>query len=111
MRITTNNTLNRRTLLRGMGAALALPLLDSMTPARAAGAKPIIRLGFVYTPNGMIPAGWLPKTEGAAYEITPTMRSCNPRRSGRRQTPRKIAALVTSDAAGSPRYRARTSFI
>jgi hypothetical protein len=75
MRINMNQALNRRTLLRGMGAALALPLLDSMIPARVfGGGKPIIRLGFVYTPNGMIPAGWLPKTEGAGFEITPTMR-------------------------------------
>src|SRR3954466_11444938 len=81
MRININNSLNRRTLLRGMGAALALPLLDSMIPARAAaGSKPIMRLGFVYTPNGMIPAGWLPKTEGADYQITPTMRPLAPHR-------------------------------
>jgi Protein of unknown function (DUF1552) len=79
MRINFNHTLNRRTLLRGLGGALALPLLDSMIPARAAaGTKPIIRLGFVYTPNGMIPAGWLPKIEGAGFEITPTMRPLAP---------------------------------
>jgi hypothetical protein len=78
MRINTNISLNRRTLLRGMGAALALPLLDSMVPARAAGTKPIIRLGFVYTPNGMMPAGWLPKSEGAGFEVTPTMRPLAP---------------------------------
>jgi hypothetical protein len=79
MRIRTNNALDRRTLLRGLGTALALPLLDSMIPARAAtGSKPIIRVGFVYTPNGMIPAGWLPKTEGASFEITPTMRPLAP---------------------------------
>jgi hypothetical protein len=79
MRINFNNALNRRTLLRGLGGALALPLLDSMIPARAGAAtKPIIRLGFVYTPNGMIPAGWLPKIEGAGFEITPTMRPLAP---------------------------------
>jgi hypothetical protein len=74
MRINTNKSLDRRTLLRGFGAALALPLLDSMIPARAAASSRPIRLGFVYVPNGMIPAGWLPKTEGAGFEITPTMR-------------------------------------
>ena len=79
MNITTNRTLDRRTLLRGMGAALALPMLDSMVPARAASAaKPIIRLGFVYVPNGMIPKGWLPATEGTGFEITPTMRPLAP---------------------------------
>lgn len=78
MRITTNKTLDRRTLLRGFGAALALPLLDSMIPARAAATARPIRLGFVYVPNGMIPKGWLPATEGAAFEITPTMRPLAP---------------------------------
>jgi hypothetical protein len=79
MRVNFNYALNRRTLLRGIGGALALPLLDSMIPARAAaGTKPIIRLGFVYTPNGMIPAGWLPKIEGSGFEITPTMRPLAP---------------------------------
>ncbi len=79
MMIRTNGTLNRRTLLRGLGTALALPLLDSMIPARAfAASTPIIRLGFVYVPNGMIPKGWLPSTEGADFEITPTMRPLAP---------------------------------
>lgn len=79
MRINTNGALNRRAVLRGLGTALALPLLDSMIPARAAaGAKPIIRLGFVYVPNGMIPKGWLPTTVGADFEITPTMRPLAP---------------------------------
>src|ERR1700722_5862268 len=79
MMINTNRTLNRRTLLRGLGTALALPLLDSMAPARAAtAAKPIMRLGFVYVPNGMIPAGWLPATQGAGFEIPPTMRPLAP---------------------------------
>jgi len=77
MTIRTNGALSRRTLLRGLGTALALPLLDSMIPARAAGG-PIIRLGFVYTPNGMIPKGWLPATEGADFEITPTLRPLAP---------------------------------
>jgi Protein of unknown function (DUF1552) len=79
MMINTNKALNRRTVLRGLGTALALPLLDSMIPARAAtGVKPVIRLGWVYTPNGMIPKGWLPTVEGADFEITPTMRPLAP---------------------------------
>ena len=79
MMINSNKALNRRTLLRGLGTALALPLLDSMVPARAASAaKPIIRLGFVYVPNGMMPKGWLPATEGTGFEITPTLRPLAP---------------------------------
>ncbi|MGH8570504.1 MAG: DUF1552 domain-containing protein, partial [Gammaproteobacteria bacterium] len=67
----------RRTFLRGAGATLALPLLDGMVPAFAAtgdtAAKPAIRLGFVYVPNGIIMEKWTPATEGANFEITPTL--------------------------------------
>ena len=67
----------RRTFLQGFGATLALPLLDGMVPAFAStmdtAAKPVVRLGFVYVPNGIIMDKWTPKTEGAAFEITPTL--------------------------------------
>ena len=77
MRINTNRALNRRTVLRGLGAAVGLPFLDAMMPARAAVNSPI-RIGFVYTPNGMIPKGWLPAKEGRDFEITPTLRPLEP---------------------------------
>ena len=52
----TKMALPRRTFLRGMGVTLALPLLDAMVPALSRGrqtaAKPVRRLGFIYTPNG-----------------------------------------------------------
>ena len=58
----------RRTVLRGAGVTLALPLLDAMIPAMAAtrlsSAKPAVRLGFVYVPNGIIQKGWLPAKTG-----------------------------------------------
>ncbi len=67
----------RRTVLRGLGSVLALPLLDSMVPALSAlqktAAKPINRFGVMYVPNGMIMKNYLPLTEGAAYEMTPTL--------------------------------------
>jgi hypothetical protein len=67
----------RRAMLRGMGAALALPLLDSMVPAfsalAATPAKPVNRFGVVYIPNGMIMQNYLPATEGRDYELTPTL--------------------------------------
>ena len=67
----------RRTFLRGVGTALALPLLDSMVPAFAAtgdtAVKPTLRLTNVYVPNGRIMGRWIPATEGAAYELTPTL--------------------------------------
>ena len=68
--------LPRRTFLRGAGAALALPLLDSMTPALAASGKSAtqpLRIGYLYLPTGRIMEAWTPKTEGSDYEITPTL--------------------------------------
>ena len=54
----------RRTVLRGLGATLALPLLDSMVPALTAIAKtaaaPVRRLGVFYVPNGMAMPYWYP---------------------------------------------------
>src|SRR6266576_3967345 len=67
----------RRTVLRGIGATLALPFLDSMVPALSAlgktAAKPVNRFGVMYVPNGMIMKNYLPLVEGAAYELTPTL--------------------------------------
>ena len=68
--------LPRRTFLRGAGAALALPLLDSMTPALAASGKSAtqpLRIGYLYLPTGRIMEAWTPKAEGSDYEITPTL--------------------------------------
>src|SRR5436190_2019544 len=75
--IISKKAIPRRTVLRGIGASLALPLLDSMVPALSAmaktAAKPINRFGVVYVPNGMIMQNYLPKSEGAAWELTPTL--------------------------------------
>ena len=66
-------TLPRRTFLRGMGAAVALPLLDAMVPALAATSpKPVKRLGFVYLPNGAVMQSWTPKGEGDLV-LSPTL--------------------------------------
>jgi hypothetical protein len=83
-----NRTIPRRTFLRGVGAALALPLLDSMRPAASAleASTPPVRLGYVYTPNGIIgacdksprPFMWTPKTAGANFEFSPTMKALEP---------------------------------
>jgi Protein of unknown function (DUF1552) len=72
--IITKKSLSRRTFLRGAGVTLTLPLLDAMTPAFTPAAKPVVRLGFVYVPNGIIPEKWFPKTEGANFEFMPTMK-------------------------------------
>ena len=71
--IITGTHLPRRTFLRGLGAAVALPMLDAMTPALAkaapAGAGPR-RLVFTYVPNGVSMAGWTPKGAGAGFELS-----------------------------------------
>jgi len=77
--IITRKALNRRTFLRGVGTALALPLLDSMIPAMAGPrVAPAIRLGFVYVPNGIIQKDWVPQTLGTNFEIMPTMKPLEP---------------------------------
>lgn len=66
--------LPRRTFLRGMGAAVALPLLDAMVPALAVGvtaATPVRRLGFIYTPNGATMSAWTPAGEGGMLDVLP----------------------------------------
>ncbi len=75
--IITKKSLSRRTVLRGIGTTLALPMLDAMAPAfaLAAAKKSPVRLGFVFHPVGMILDRWLPKTEGREFEITPTMKA------------------------------------
>jgi hypothetical protein len=62
--------ISRRTLLRGIGAAVALPWLESMTPAFARSTEAIpVRMGFIYTPNGKNMDDWTPKAEGADFEL------------------------------------------
>jgi hypothetical protein len=65
-------------MLRGTGAAVALPLLDAMFPAMAAAPGPVRRLGVVYHPNGVIYDQWLPTGVGADYELSPTLAVLKP---------------------------------
>ena len=75
----TKKHLPRRAFLRGTGAVLALPFLDAMVPAFASTlAKPVTRMGFMYVPNGIISAGWLPKTEGVGFEFNTSMKALEP---------------------------------
>lgn len=78
MNFVTGKSLSRRTLLRGLGAAVGLPLLDSMAPALQAAPAPIKRAAFLYTPNGIIMNSWTPATEGAGFEFTPTLKPLEP---------------------------------
>ena len=70
-----NNALSRRTVLRGMGAAIALPFLDAMVPAALAtqAARPASRFLAFYVPNGMAMQYWSPETEGRDFELTPIL--------------------------------------
>lgn len=68
--------LPRRTFIKGMGATVALPFLDAMSPALVAQAKQAapMRLGFFYVPNGIIDATWFPKGEGSNFELASTLK-------------------------------------
>jgi len=78
----TKKALSRRTVLRGMGATLALPVLDAMAPAVTAvqrsAAQAVPRLGFFYVPNGIYPPAWRPTGEGTAFSLAPTMSPLEP---------------------------------
>ena len=65
----TGKSLPRRTFLKGVGAAVALPFLDSMVPAFAAPGKPPVRLAFLYVPNGIDMKNWNVPQEGAFGEL------------------------------------------
>ncbi|MCW2349316.1 MULTISPECIES: DUF1552 domain-containing protein [unclassified Sphingobium] len=71
----TRKSLSRRTVLRGAGACLALPFLESMIPAASSGLPPArTRLGFFYVPHGAVMDRFRPATLGAGFELSPTLR-------------------------------------
>ena len=82
--IITRKHLSRRTLLRGAGTALALPLLDAMIPALRAdhltAAAPVRRLGFIFYTLGVNEAKWRPSGEGADYKLSEALAPLAPHR-------------------------------
>src|SRR5688572_1098254 len=74
----TKSALSRRTVLRGIGASLALPLLDAMVPALVPTARtaaaPTRRFGAVFVPMGERPSHWTPATSGAGFEFSPILK-------------------------------------
>ncbi len=73
--------ISRRTVLRGLGATVALPFMEAMVPvsalasaAKARAAIPPLRMAYVFVPNGIEMNSWTPKIEGADYELTPILR-------------------------------------
>jgi Protein of unknown function (DUF1552) len=109
--IITKKAISRRTVLRGAGAALALPLLDSMIPALSAAPKPVTRFGAVYVPNGIVMSKWTP-ADGPALELSPTLAPLEPFRdrslvlTGLNSTPppERAAALVGNHSRASTRF-------
>ena len=65
--------ISRRTMLKGLGTAMALPWMEAMAPVTSAFGAPAAvapkRLAFIYTPNGMNMADWTPKQEGTSFEL------------------------------------------
>ena len=82
--IVTKKRVSRRAVMRGLGATMALPLLDAMVPAfspiRLSAASPTRRLTTVYVPNGIIMEQWTPSAEGADFDLPPTLAPLAPHR-------------------------------
>ena len=78
----TKKHVSRRTLLRGAGAAIALPLLDSMVPAATAlaqtAARPKSRLGCIYIPHGATMDKWTPAATGSRFELSEILAPLEP---------------------------------
>jgi hypothetical protein len=82
MKFITKKHMSRRTVLRGLGTALSLPLLDSMVPAQTPLAKtaanPEIRLGLCFIPHGAVMANWTPAGEGTDLQLSRTLTPLEP---------------------------------
>jgi hypothetical protein len=82
MRYPAKKYLSRRALLRGAGATIALPLLESMIPAgvarAATHATPRSRLACIYIPHGAVMSRWTPATDGTGFEFSPILKSLEP---------------------------------
>ena len=78
--MTIPKALPRRSFLRGIGTAISLPFLDAMVPAfaRAAAAKPPLRMAFVYVPNGIMMRDWNPEHEGKLTELPRILKPLEP---------------------------------
>jgi hypothetical protein len=81
----TRKSISRRTVLRGAGASIALPLLDAMLPAATAlaqtAAAPQPRMGFIYFPHGAVMKAWSPEQTGTGYTMSPILKPLEPFRS------------------------------
>jgi hypothetical protein len=112
--IITRKAIPRRTMLRGIGATLALPLLDGMIPALTAqavtAARPINRFGVMYVVNGMIMENWTPAAEGAGYGLTPTLAALASHRD-RFSVLTGLACVPSAGRPGGAHAKASTRFL
>ena len=110
----TKKAIPRRTMLRGIGATLALPLLDAMVPPLTAlqntAAKPITRFGVMYVPNGMVMEQWTPAAEGAGFELTPTLAPLAPFKNDLLVLS-NLACVPTPGRPGGAHAKASTRFL
>src|SRR5215813_6813789 len=110
MHFLTHKHIDRRTLLRGIGAAIALPALDAMFPALASSPKPPRRLAVVYVPNGIIMKDWKVATTGQDFAFTRILKPLEPFR-------REITVLsglanhAAENAQGGGHAKATGSFL
>lgn len=110
--IVLKKSLSRREVLRGLGATVSLPLLDSMIPAFSlqGATAPVNRFGVVYVPNGMIMENYLPAKEGPDYELTPTLRALEPFRE-HFQVLSGLNCVPTPGRPGGAHAKASTRFL
>ena len=78
MTIITGKSLSRRTLLRGVGGAIALPVLDAMRPALGASVTQARRVAVIYVPNGIVMNDWTPKEIGKDFTFTRILKPLEP---------------------------------
>jgi hypothetical protein len=104
----TRKSLPRRTVLRGLGTVVALPFLESMVPAMTAlaqsAARPPLRFGAVYVPNGCPIPYWMPEGEAGPLKLTPILQPLAPFQSQLTvigQLSRPGGAAVTDHAVSS----------
>ena len=108
----TKKALSRRTMLRGLGTAVALPALDAMLPAMTRAESRPLCMGFVYVPNGIIMDRWTPAAEGADWTLTPTLEPLG----GLRDRTLLLSGLAQNNGrslgdAGGDHARAAASFL
>jgi len=96
--------LSRRTLLKGTGASIALPMLDAMTPALAQAKVAPPRLGFIYFPHGSVIHEWIPEKTGSDFELSKILQPLEPIR----EYVTVVSGLRNKAAEGGPAPHAIT---